>query len=171
LWISPADPSFDPLSFDWDSDVSKLTPESPLVTYSTSLNIDKFKSNHGKIIWYHGLSDPGPSVSFTIEYYEALAKKYGGFCRLSNFSRLYFIPTKGARGGGASYTPVRFRYPLVEWVEYGIPPDEVIASGTSFTSEPTTRSRPLCPYPEEVRHMGPAGGDLSDPSNYKCVKP
>jgi len=171
LWISPADPSFDPLSFDWDSDVSKLTPESPLVTYSTSLNIDTFKSNHGKIIWYHGLSDPGPSVSFTIEYYEALAKKYGGLRRIQNFSRLYLIPNMGHCGGGPSTSQFDLLTPLVEWVEYGIPPDEVIASGTSFTSEPTTRSRPLCPYPEEVRYMGPAGGDLSDASNYKCVTP
>jgi hypothetical protein len=36
---------------------------------------------------------------------------------------------------------------------------------------PTTRSRPLCPYPEEVRYTGGTGGDLSLASNYSCVKP
>jgi Tannase and feruloyl esterase len=171
LWISPPDPSFDPLSFNWDTDVAKLTPESPMVSYSTSLDIRKFRNRGGKIIWYHGLSDPGPSVSFTIEYYDALAKKSGGLHHAQNFSRLYLIPNMGHCGGGPSTNQFDMLTPLVEWVEYGIPPHEVIASGTNFTSEPTTRSRPLCPYPEEVRYVGPAGGDLSVASNYQCVTP
>ena len=169
LWITPANPSFDPLSFNWDSDVAILTPESPLVTSSTSLDIDKFKNGRGKIIWYHGLSDPGPSVSFTIEYYKALAKKNGGLRRIQNFSRLYLIPNMGHCGGGPSTDQFDLLTPLVEWVEYGIAPDEVVASGRNFTSAPTTRSRPLCPYPQEARYVG--AGDLSDASNYTCVSP
>jgi hypothetical protein len=61
--------------------------------------------------------------------------------------------------------------PLVNWVEKGHAPHSVIASGTNFVSAPTTRSRPLCPYPEEVRYAGPNGGDLSNASNYSCIKP
>jgi hypothetical protein len=171
LWISPPDPSFDPLSFNWDTDVAKLTPESPMVSYSTSLDIRKFRNRGGKIIWYHGLSDPGPSVSFTIEYYNALAKENGGLRRIQNFSRLYLIPNMGHCGGGPSTNQFDMLTPLVEWVEYGIPPHEVIASGTNFTSEPPTRRRPLCPYPQEVRYVGPPEGDLSEASNYACVTP
>ena len=151
--------------------MAKLTPESPMVSYSTSLDIRKFRNRGGKIIWYHGLSDPGPSVSFTIEYYDALAKKSGGLRHAQNFSRLYLIPNMGHCGGGPSTNQFDMLTPLVEWVEYGIPPNEIIASGTNFTSEPATRSRPLCPYPEEVRYIGASGGDLSDASNYKCVTP
>src|SRR6266545_6903443 len=100
LWLSPARPSFNPLDFDWDTDVVDLTPESPLVSYSTYLNIEKFRNRGGKIIWYHGLSDPGPSVAFTIEYYTALAKKSGGLRHAQDFSRLYLIPIWGLSVAG-----------------------------------------------------------------------
>ena len=171
LWITPPNPGFDPLSFDWDSDVANLTPESPLVTSRHLLTSTSSRNGRGKIIWYHGSSDPGPSVSFTIEYYNALAKKSGGLRRVQKFSRLYLIPNMGHCGGGPSTDQFDMLTPLVEWVENGIAPDEVIASGTNFTSAPTTRSRPLCPYPEEVRYIGAPGGDLSEASNYKCVTP
>jgi feruloyl esterase len=61
--------------------------------------------------------------------------------------------------------------PLVAWVEHGTAPDQIVASGTRFTSAPTTRSRPLCPYPQEARYVGPAGGDLASAANYACVAP
>jgi feruloyl esterase len=61
--------------------------------------------------------------------------------------------------------------PLVTWVEQGNAPDKIVASGTRFTLPPTTRSRPLCPYPQEVRYTGSAGGDLGAASNYACMVP
>jgi Tannase and feruloyl esterase len=171
LWITPADPSFDPLSFNFDTDVPDLTPESPLVSTSTSLDISKFKNRGGKIIWYHGLSDPGPSVTYTIEYYKALKAKYGGLRETRKFARLFLIPNMGHCGGGPSTDQFDPLTPLVDWVEHGIAPDKIIASGTNFTSAPTTRSRPLCLYPKEARYIGGPGGDLSVASNYTCVSP
>ncbi|HEX9264765.1 MAG TPA: tannase/feruloyl esterase family alpha/beta hydrolase, partial [Candidatus Binatia bacterium] len=157
LWITPANPSLDPLSFNFDTDVADLTRESPLVSTSTSLNIEKFRNRGGKIIWYHGLSDPGPSVSFTIEYYTELAKKSGGLRHVLDFSRLYLIPNMGHCSGGPSTDQFDALSPLVAWVEHGVEPKEIIASGRNFTSAPTTRSRPLCPYPQEARYIGAAG--------------
>jgi feruloyl esterase len=171
LWISPADPSFDPLSFNFDTDVAALTPESPLVSYSTSLNLKKFRHLGHKIIWYHGLSDPGPSVTFTIEYYKALAQISGGLRQAHTFSQLYLIPNMGHCSGGPATDQFDILSPLVAWVEHGVAPHEIIASGQNFTSAPAQRSRPLCPYPEEVRYVGPAGGDLSVASNYECIVP
>ena len=65
-WISPPDPGFDPLSFNFDTDIARLNDRSPVVTYSTSLDIAEFEQRHGKIMWYHGLSDPGPPATGTI---------------------------------------------------------------------------------------------------------
>jgi Tannase and feruloyl esterase len=68
----------------------------------------------------------------------------------------------GHCGGGPSTDQFDPLPPLVDWVEYGIAPDKIIASGTNFTSAPTTRSRPLCLYPKEARYIiGAPGGDLS----------
>ena len=51
-----------------------------------------------------------------------------------------------------------------------------MASGVNFSSIlgtltglPTTRSRPLCPYPQTLRYEGPKGGDISVAANYSCV--
>ena len=75
------------------------------------------------------------------------------------------------RGGPATDQFDMLTPPLVSWVEQGTAPDRIIASGTRFTSSPTTRSRPLCPYPQETRYVGPAGGDLGAATNYTCVAP
>jgi pimeloyl-ACP methyl ester carboxylesterase len=168
-WISPPDPSFDPLSFDFDTDTSRLNKWSPVVTFSTSLDIKEFERRHGKIIWYHGLSDPGPPASGTIEYYKELAIRNNGFENTMKFARLFLIPNMGHCGGGPATDQFDPLTPLVDWVERDVAPDAIVASGTNFTSPPTRRSRPLCPYPQEVRYVGLPGGDLSVATNYKCV--
>jgi len=65
---------------------------------------------------------------------------------------------------------------MVNWIENGLAPDTVVATGVNFSSTlgsltglPTTRSRPLCPYPQTLRYTGPAGGDISVAANYSCV--
>ena len=170
-WISPADPGFDPLSFNFDTDISRLNGQSPIVTYSTSLNLAEFKRRNGKIIWYHGLSDPGPSAKSTIEYYKELAARNGGFENTMRFARLFLVPNMGHCGGGPATDQFDALTPLVNWVENGTAPDAILASGTNFTSAPTIRSRPLCPYPKEVRYAGPSAGDIRLATNYKCVPP
>ena len=170
-WISPPDPGFDPLSFNFDTDIARLNNRSPVVTYSTSLDISKFEQRHGKIIWYHGLSDPGPPATGTIEYYKEMAARNGGLENTMKFARLFLIPNMGHCGGGPATDQFDPLTPLIDWVEHGVAPDAIIASGTNFTSAPTTRSRPLCPYPQEARHVGLAGGDLGVATNYKCVMP
>jgi pimeloyl-ACP methyl ester carboxylesterase len=170
-WISPADPSFDPLNFNFDTDIIRLNSQSPVVTYSTSLNLAEFKRRNGKIIWYHGLSDPGPPATGTIEYYKELAERNEGFENTMKFARLFVVPNMGHCGGGPATDQFDLLTPLVNWVENGVAPDAILASGTKFTSAPTTRSRPLCPYPQEVRYTGASGGDLTIATNYKCVPP
>jgi feruloyl esterase len=170
-WISPPAPDFDPLSFNFDTDIVRLNKRSPVVTYSTSLDLAEFKQRHGKVIWYHGLSDPGPPATATKEYYKELAARNGGFESTMKFARLFLIPNMGHCGGGPATDQFDALTPLVDWVEHDIPPDSIVASGTRFTSAPTTRSRPLCPFPQEVRYVGPLGGDLSAAPNYKCVSP
>jgi hypothetical protein len=170
-WMEPANPGFDPLRFDFDKDVANLNKSTPLVTYSASTDLTKFKQRSGKIIWYHGVSDPGPPVHGTIAYYEALAARHGGLEQTKEFARLFLIPNMGHCRGGPATDQFDMLTPLVAWVEQGKAPEEIIASGTRFASPPTTRSRPLCPYPQETRYVGPAGGDLAAASNYACVAP
>jgi feruloyl esterase len=171
IWLSPPNPGADPLQFDFDKDIGNLNKSTPLVTYSASTDLTKFKNRGGKIIWYHGVSDPGPPVQGTIAYYDALTARNGGRDQTVSFARLFLVPNMGHCRGGPATDQFDMLTPLVTWVERGTPPERIIASGTRFTSPPATRSRPLCPYPQETRYVGPAGGDLGAASNYSCVAP
>jgi hypothetical protein len=170
-WISPVEPKRSPLSFSFDKDLASLSKSSPLVSYSASTDISKFKNRGGKIIWYHGVSDPGPPALGTIEYYNDLVAKNGGLADTKAFARLFLVPNMGHCRGGPATDQFDMLTPLVTWVEQGIAPDQIVASGTRFTSAPNARSRPLCSYPEQVRYTGPAGGDLGAVTNYACVMP
>jgi tannase/feruloyl esterase len=173
-----------------------LTKSSPAVSYSTSLDISKFVNYGHKIIWYHGLSDPGPPVLGTIIYYNAMAKQHEGLKAAQNFSRLYPIPNMDHCSGGATTDQFDPLTPLTQWVETGTAPGSLPAKGVNFNTAtyqvgfvsgppdnaPTTRSRPLCPYPQEARFTGsttivdgvPAASnpaDLANAANYTCITP
>ena len=188
-FLSPAQPTYYTLNFNFDTDQGMLSKKTPIVTYSTSLDIRRFVDYGHKMIWYHGLSDPGPPVLGTIKYYNAMAEQHGGLERAQQFSRFYPVPNMGHCTGGAATDTFDMLTPIVNWVEHGTAPGPVTASGTNFTPAtyqvsfvqgPAARSRPLCPYPEQPRFTGSVsnvGGvpvatnqaDLADPSKYRCV--
>jgi feruloyl esterase len=93
-----------------------------------------------------------------------------------DFMKMYLVPNMGHCGGNASTDHFDMLTPMVNWIENGIAPNTVVATGVNFSSTlgnltglPTTRSRPLCPYPQTLRYTGPAGGDISVAANYSCV--
>lgn len=188
-FLSPAQPTFYTLDFNFDTDLGMLNPRTPIVTYSTSADIRRFVDYGHKIIWYHGLSDPGPPVLGTIKYYEEMAQQFGDLERAQHFSRFYPVPNMGHCSGGAATDHFDLLTPLANWVENGVPPGPIPATGVNFTpavyqvsfvSGPTTRTRPLCPYPQQPRFTGSVsivGGtpvasnqaDLADPTKYQCI--
>jgi hypothetical protein len=55
--------------------------------------------------------------------------------------------------------------PLVQWVEHGIAPDQIIAA--KVTNGVTAFTRPVCPYPALPRYNGV--GDPTKASSFACV--
>lgn len=51
---------------------------------------------------------------------------------------------------------------IVDWVEKGRAPDQVIATGASMPGE----SRPMCPYPAHPHYNG--NGDAKSAASYSC---
>jgi hypothetical protein len=69
----------------------------------------------------------------------------------------------GHCGGGAGPSPGAAAFPaLVNWVENGIAPDTLLASGGPVPG----RTRPLCPYPQTAIYNGT--GDINVASSYHC---
>ncbi|HEV2701332.1 MAG TPA: DUF6351 family protein [Steroidobacteraceae bacterium] len=127
-------------------------------------NLSSFTAHGGKLIFYHGMSDPWFSALETIRYYGALgADPSAGPGPITDWSRLFVVPGMGHCGGGEA-TLDRFDMlsAIVAWVEQGRAPDQVIATGSAFPG----RSRPLCPYPKHAQYNGQ--GDTESAANFSC---
>ena len=132
-----------------------------LVGDSTWTNLSTFAA-HGKLIFYHGLSDPWFSPWDTLEYYDKMAHDTGRN-PVQSWSRIYLVPGMGHCGGGNS-TLDHFDMltAVVDWVEKDRAPDSVVATGAAWPG----RSRPLCPYPQYAEYSG--HGDPNDAANFVC---
>src|SRR5262249_11047127 len=131
------------------------------------------RNRGGKLIMYHGWSDPALTPLETVKYYREVVKTMqGGFPHIQQFARLFMVPgmlhCSGSGGSGPNvFDPLP---PLISWVEDGVAPDQIIASSylnnNVFTGV-VTRTMPLCPYPEVAVFTG---GDVNEASNWRCKR-
>ena len=125
-------------------------------------NLSSFTGHSGKLIFYHGLSDPWFSALDTVGYYERLSGENGPG-PVSDWSRLFLVPGMGHCGGGeAALDRFDMLSAIVDWVEQGHPPEKVVATGAAFPG----RSRPLCAYPRHAQYRGT--GDTQSADNFTC---
>ena len=125
-------------------------------------NLSSFRAHGGKLIFYHGASDPWFSALDTIGYYERLSADNGPG-PVADWSRLFLVPGMGhCRGGEATLDQFDMVSAIVEWVEQGRAPTQVIATGSAFPR----RSRPLCPHPLHAQYVG--RGDEESAANFSC---
>jgi Tannase and feruloyl esterase len=144
-----------------DIDRLALRASDPLVE-PASTNLSTFSGRGGKLIFFHGDSDPWFSPLDTLDYYKSLAETNGGAEKVAVWSRIFLVPGMGHCGGGPSLDHFDMLDAVVEWVEKGAAPDSVIATGQSFPG----RSRPLCAYPKHAQYIGT--GDSQDARNFQC---
>ena len=131
-------------------------------TYSWT-NLSTFSGRGGKLMFFHGVSDPWFSAMDTLQYYERMAAQNGGASQVSQWSRLFLVPGMGhCSGGAATLDQFNMLDAAVDWVEKGIAPDAVIATGKAFPG----RSRPLCPYPKHAHYKGTGNSELAE--NFEC---
>jgi hypothetical protein len=144
-----------------DVDKAALHASDPLVE-PASTNLSTFSSSGGKLIFFHGDSDPWFSPLDTLGYYKSLAVTNGGAEKVSEWSRMFLVPGMGHCGGGPALDHFDMLTAIVNWVEKDTPPDSVIATGAAFPG----RSRPLCAYPKHAQYKGT--GDTQDARNFEC---
>ena len=134
-----------------------------LVDTADWTNLSTFFGRGGKIVFYHGLSDPWFSALQTLKYYQSLAAANGGAEAVRRSSRLFLVPGMGHCGGGP-VTLDRFDLlsAVVDWTENGKAPEQVLATGKSLPGQ----SRPLCAWPAHAQYSGT--GDPSRAASYVC---
>ena len=163
------------LDFDFDTDATVTATdatytESP-VEFMTPTDIDNpelaaFKAAGGKMIVFHGISDPVFSVMDTINWYEKLDANNGGTAE--DFVTLYTVPGMGHGPGGAATDKFNAFDALVDWVENGNQPGPLVATTTpdnEYVPELAGVTRKLCPYPAIARYTG---GDAASQESFTC---
>ena len=144
-----------------DVDKAELHASDPLVE-PASTNLSTFSLNGGKLIFFHGDSDPWFSARDTLDYYKSLATANGGTGKVGRWSRIFLVPGMAHCGGGPSLDHFDMLSAVVDWVEKGAAPDSINATGKAFPG----RSRPLCAYPEHAQYNGT--GNPQDARAFRC---
>jgi hypothetical protein len=132
-------------------------------------DLDTFRHQGGKLLTFVGANDQLIMPRGVIHYYRQMASRYGkhgepDFERLQRFYRLFRAPGVAHCGGGAGPQPQNLFNTLVNWVENGKAPDQILSQIT--TGGVVTRTRPLCPYPQTAIYNG--SGSTDDASNFHC---
>jgi Tannase and feruloyl esterase len=144
------------------AEFNRLTPEGRLGN-ALSLDLRAFRQAGGKLIIWHGWADSDITPYGTLDYYQRLWQHNGGLRQTQEWARLFMVPAlyHCALGGDTltSFDP----FPqLVDWVERGHAPDQVIARGPD-------RTRPVFPYPLRAVYTGT--GNTNDARNFAPAPP
>jgi feruloyl esterase len=132
---------------------------------ATDPNLTEFVAHGGKLLMYHGWSDPNVAPLASINYYNRVVETMGGTAKIADSIRLFMVPGMGHCEGGEG--PNRFDTvsAIERWVETGKTPDQILASHTSNGT--VDRTRPLCPYPQVATYKGT--GSTDDATNFVCA--
>jgi tannase/feruloyl esterase len=156
--MTPPEPQFDPLTFDFDRHFARTT-ETASINDAAGTQHSTFAGHGGKLIAYLGLSDQAMSTGALLDWYGKVMPRDGAGPQA--WARLFFIPGMTHCGGGQSTDQFDMLTAIQNWVEKDQAPDRIIATGRAF---PDT-SRPLCPHPKVARYDS---GNVRDERSFSC---
>ena len=166
------------VSFDFDRDAPRIYATDGAYTESamafmTPPDVDdprlaSLRAHGGKLIVYHGNSDPVFSVNDTTNWFARLRAHGGG-----DFARLYTVPGMTHCSGGPATDRFDVLGALVDWVEEGRAPQALVATVDPHNADlpagwSRARTRPLCPWPQVPRY---GGGDTEAAASFRCIEP
>jgi feruloyl esterase len=153
--------------FEFDRDVAGAERKDDDTLNALNPDLFEFVDFGGKLIAYHGWSDPQISPANATQYYERASTVMGGRKKIHDSMRLFMAPGMGHCAGGPGPNSFDSLTALENWVEKDIAPDSIIA--VHRTDGAVDRSRPLCPYPELAVYDGSGSTDEAD--NFVCRNP
>jgi len=161
-------PTYSPMDFNFDRDPARMEFMGKLYN-ATSPDLSEFKKKGGKLLMYHGWADSIVTPFYSIEYYESVIKKMGGFDKTQDFYRLFMVPGMDHCSILPGKGPDQFDFltELENWVEKGQAPDRIIGSQLDKEKKNVVRTRPMCAYPKVAKYKG--SGSIDDEANFICV--
>lgn len=160
----PIGPASRDLAIDLDKRMNAIRMDAGqrLTDTYTWTNLNTFTDRGGKIVFYHGVSDPWFSALATLDYWLRAEKANGA--AWADASRFYLVPGMGHCGGGNAFDNFDLLSAVVDWVEQGRAPGPVTASRAT----PLPAARPLCPYPTYAHYKG---GTPEKAESFECRGP
>jgi feruloyl esterase len=162
------DPSWDFKTLNFETDLAKALKEDHGVVDATDANLAPFFAHGGKLIQYHGWSDPGIAPENSVNYYNKVVDTLGGRAKTMSEYRLFMVPGMAHCRGGEGTDTFDMLGALEQWVEHGKAPDQITASKLAKDGS-VERTRPLCPYPQEAVYRG--SGSTNEAANFRCGLP
>lgn len=133
---------------------------------ATDPDLTAFEAAGGKLILWHGWSDPHISPIGTVAYYEAVESVLGAQ-RTSSFSRLYMLPGMYHCGGGTGPDRFDMLSAVMEWVEKDRAPETIISVQRTDDGS-ILRTRPVFPYPQVAAYSG--NGPVDDATSFVSIE-
>jgi feruloyl esterase len=158
------DPAWTIARFDFDADLARAEEEDANSLNALNPDLRRFIARGGKLIQYHGWSDPQIAPGNSPQYYDRVVEAVGGADTVRQSYRLFMAPGMGHCSGGEGPNTFDMVSALERWVEQGRAPDRIVA--TRSTGGAVRLSRPLCPYPRVALYKG--SGDPNDESSFVC---
>ena len=171
-YVVTGNAAWDAGSFDFDRDVVLAERVDADTINALNPDLGPYLRRGGKLLQYHGWSDPQISPGNSVQYYERVAQSQStsdksGVDKLRAGYRLFMMPGMAHCSGGEGPDSFDKLGVLEQWVEKGIAPDSIVAS--KLKGGQVERTRPLCPYPQVARYRG--AGSTDDAANFACGSP
>jgi len=167
-YIVFADPGYDIMKLNMDSDVAMTDAKFASTFNSYDPDLSAFKARGGKLIHYHGWADPAIPAMDSIDYYKSVQARMGN---TSDFYRLFMAPGMLHCGGGPGPNSLATLPAIRAWVEDGKAPDRIMATKyqDDDAAKLVVRTRPLCAFPAFAKWDGK--GDRSKMESFRCIEP
>jgi feruloyl esterase len=158
------DPAWDYKTLNFDAHMAQVDTIENGAINALDPDLKRFAASNGKMIMYHGWSDPQIPAESSVGYYTRAMDASGGANKTKENVRLYMVPGMNHCGAGVGTATFDMVAALEQWVENNKAPDSIPAS--KVTQGKTERTRPLCAYPQVATYKG--SGSTDDAANFSC---